>query len=186
MNVQFFSSVNDLQQSEGGGSFGGGFDVNTQSQLNTQSQGGVGASSGGGVGSVGGDYCDGDLQTGVASTGGVDQYSPSNSFGSMVDIQSQQTYSIGDLNQLSQIQQQNTQQAQQQSAQQDFHSSSFQPSTTTNNYYCGESSNNVVDYANQYQQTSNSIANIASGSKVMRNSFTNSSAIYNVNNYIGR
>jgi len=187
MNVQFFSSVNDLQQSEGGGSFGAGFDVNTQSQLNTQSQAGVGASSGGGgVGSVGGDYCDGDLQTGVASTGGVDQYSPSNSFGSMVDIQSQQTYSIGDLNQLSQIQQQNTQQTQQQSAQQDFHSSSYQPSTTTNNYYCGESTNNVVDYTNQYQQTSNSIANIASGSKVMRNSFTNSSAIYNVNNYIGR
>lgn len=164
MNLQFFSSVNDLQQSEAGGSFGG-FEGNTQSQLHSQ-----GVSTGGGVT---GDYAD------DAQTAGVDQYSPSNSFGSMVDIQSQQTYSIGDLNQLSQLQQQPT-------SNQEYQSTSFQPTSSTggNNYYssCGDNMN----YTSQYQQTSNSNANIGSTNSKMRNSFTNSSAIYNVNNYIGR
>lgn len=200
--MQFFSSVNDLQQSEGGGSYG--FDINTQSQLNNNGVGGINGSMGGG--SIGGgsvDYGDevvniGGVMTSVGggSVGG-DQYSPSNSFGSMVDIQSQQTYSIGDLNQLQQQHQQHQQSAHLNTIvnSHDYHSSSFQPTSsvgnvTLNNYYgsggAAGDNNVTVNYTSQYQQTSNSNANIGSANSKMKNSFTNSSAIYNVNNYISR
>lgn len=177
MNVQFFSSVNDLQQSEG--MVGGAFDINTQSQLNN--------SHGGGVSSGDGDYGDEVVNVGGGSCGG-EQYSPSNSFGSMVDIQSQQTYSIGDLNQLNQFQQQQHQ-ASNLNTMSYNHPTSSAGNVTVTNYYGGGGDNLVVDYTSQYQQTSNSNANIGGGGSVnskMRNSFTNSSAIYNVNNYIGR